>query len=271
MSVPVANPRILLLGGHGKVSLLMTPRLLSRGWSVTSLIRDPAQESDIKNAGSNATGSDVGKLDVLVDSLEDVASPSDAKRVLDKVNPDWILWSAGAGGKGGSSRTHAIDDVAACAFARAAAATPSIKAFLTVSALSSRRQKAPWWSDEDWAIVERMNKEVLPAYYKAKLSADECLTAVAHKRNAASNASPFAAILLRPGGLSDGAASGKVQLGKTRAKGLVSRADAQKGWLGGWVDLLGGEEDLGDAVKRWISSGEDAIEGENKEEIYKAL
>ncbi len=95
MSVPVANPRILLLGGHGKVSLLMTPRLLSRGWSVTSLIRDPAQESDIKNAGSSATGSDIGKLDVLVDSLEDVATHFDAKRVLDKVNPDWIVWSAG--------------------------------------------------------------------------------------------------------------------------------------------------------------------------------
>ena len=87
-------PRILLLGGHGKVALLLTPRLLSRGWSLTSVIRDPAQTSDIEHAAAKAQGSK-GKLDVLVHSLEEVSSESDARQVIEKVKPNWIIWSAG--------------------------------------------------------------------------------------------------------------------------------------------------------------------------------
>lgn len=83
--------RILLLGGHGKVSLFMTPKLVSRSWNVTSVIRNPDQTNDILEAGKNGPG----KVDVLVESLEDVRSDSDAQRILDKVKPDWVVWSAG--------------------------------------------------------------------------------------------------------------------------------------------------------------------------------
>jgi ABC-type cobalt transport system substrate-binding protein len=85
------TPRILLLGGHGKVSLLMTPKILSRSWNLTSMIRNPDQKSDILEAGKNGPG----KLDVLVKSIEDVKSDDDAKKILDKVKPDWVIWSAG--------------------------------------------------------------------------------------------------------------------------------------------------------------------------------
>jgi hypothetical protein len=85
------TPRILLLGGHGKVSLLMTPKILSRSWNLTSIIRNPDQKSDILEAGKNGPG----KLDVLVESIEDVKSDDDAKKILDKVKPDWVIWSAG--------------------------------------------------------------------------------------------------------------------------------------------------------------------------------
>lgn len=87
----MAPIRILLLGGHGKVSLLMTPKLLARSWNVTSLIRNPDQEAEILEIGKNGPG----KLDVLVDSLGDVKSDKDAKRILDQVKPDWVIWSAG--------------------------------------------------------------------------------------------------------------------------------------------------------------------------------
>ncbi len=86
------TPRILLLGGHGKVSLLMTPKLVSRSWNVTSVIRNPEQTADILEAGKKGPG----KIDVLVESLEEVKSDGDAKRILDKVKPDWVIWSAGA-------------------------------------------------------------------------------------------------------------------------------------------------------------------------------
>jgi hypothetical protein len=85
------TPRILLLGGHGNVSLLMTPKILSRSWNLTSIIRKPDQKSDILEAGKNGPG----KLDVLVESIEDVKSDDDAKKILDKVKPDWVIWSAG--------------------------------------------------------------------------------------------------------------------------------------------------------------------------------
>lgn len=84
-------PRILLLGGHGKVSLLMTPLLLSRGWQVTSMIRNAAQKEDVLATGAGQRG----QLDVLVESLEDVGSVEDATAILKKVGADWVVWSAG--------------------------------------------------------------------------------------------------------------------------------------------------------------------------------
>ncbi len=87
----MAAPRILLLGGHGKVSLLMTPKLLSRSWNVTSVIRNPDQKSDILEASKDGPG----KIDVLVESLEDVKSDAQAKTILDKTKAEWVIWSAG--------------------------------------------------------------------------------------------------------------------------------------------------------------------------------
>jgi nucleoside-diphosphate-sugar epimerase len=84
-------PRVLLLGGHGKVALHLTPLLLAKSWDVTSVIRDPKQQDDILELGKGQKG----RIDVLVESLEDVKSDADAKRVLDKVKPDYVVWSAG--------------------------------------------------------------------------------------------------------------------------------------------------------------------------------
>lgn len=69
----------------------MTPKLVSRSWHVTSMIRNADQANDILQAGKNGPG----KIDVLVESLDDVKSDADAKRILDKAKPDWVIWSAG--------------------------------------------------------------------------------------------------------------------------------------------------------------------------------
>lgn len=87
----MSPPHILLLGGHGKVSLLMTRKIISRAWHLTSVIRDPAQKDDILKAA----GDGPGKVDVLVESLDDVKSEGDAKRILENVKPNWVVWSAG--------------------------------------------------------------------------------------------------------------------------------------------------------------------------------
>lgn len=82
---------ILLIGGHGKVSQLLTPLLLARSWNVTSVIRSADQKATIENLGRGQPG----KLSVLVSSVEDVKSEGDAQKILEQVKPDWVVWSAG--------------------------------------------------------------------------------------------------------------------------------------------------------------------------------
>ena len=89
-------PHILLLGGHGKVALLLTPLLLSRGWHVTSLIRDAAQKEDVLAAKKDQRG----QLDIVVESLQDVGTVEDAMAILERIGAGWVVWSAGKSGFG---------------------------------------------------------------------------------------------------------------------------------------------------------------------------
>lgn len=110
---------VLLLGGHGKIAQLMTPLLLNRSWTVTSVIRAQEQVPTIEKLGAGLPG----KLNVLVSSVEDVTSQDHALKILNEVKPDYVAWSAGqlhatdsiseiesadvsvgAGGKGGADR-----------------------------------------------------------------------------------------------------------------------------------------------------------------------
>lgn len=90
-SAVMVNPHVLLIGGHGKVSQHLTPLLLAKSWSVTSLIRDQAQSAAIEKLGKDQPG----KLNVLVRSLEDIKSENDAGKILDEVSPEYVVWSAG--------------------------------------------------------------------------------------------------------------------------------------------------------------------------------
>ncbi|RAK71217.1 uncharacterized protein BO72DRAFT_392558 [Aspergillus fijiensis CBS 313.89] len=269
--------QVLLLGGHGKVALHLTPLLLARSWNVTSVIRNPEHESEILALGKGAKG----KLNVLLSSLDDVKSEGDAKKVLDAVDPDYVVWSAGAGGKGGPARTQAIDEVAAKHFLTASFARPRVTKFLLVSWIGSRRNPPSWLSNDDWAGLQNVFHNVLPAYAKAKLEADEYMTALAAQRKklvAAGAAQPLQAINLRPGTLTDTPATRKVDLGKTR-KGVdnVTREDVAivadlllaRDDTDGWYDLLNGEEGVEEAVERVASEKVDAVEGEDVEGMVK--
>jgi NAD(P)H-binding len=151
--------------------------------------------------------------------------------------------------------------------------TPSISKFLIISYIASRKGRAPWWTDEDWKSAQQVNSEVLPDYYKAKVEADEYLAAMAKKRN--QKDCDFQSINLRPGILSDDAASGKVLLGKTPSRGKVSRGDVaavamallKKNDASRWVDLLEGDTDIDKAVEEVIKNRVDCIEGEDMDRI----
>lgn len=106
----------------------------------------------------------------------------------------------------------------------------------------------------------------MPVYYKAKLAADEVLTVEGKQRK------DFGWICLRPGNLSDEKETGKVAIGKTHARGQVTRGDVaevgvrllEKEGVRGWFDLLQGEREVGEEVERVLKEGEDSIEGEDE-------
>jgi short-subunit dehydrogenase len=100
----MASHNVLLLGGSGRIAQLLTPLLLQRSWNVTSVIRNPDQVADLQKLGENQRG----KLTVLVRSVEDIKSEEQAKSLIDEVKANYVVWSAGAGGKGPPERVWAI-------------------------------------------------------------------------------------------------------------------------------------------------------------------
>ncbi|KAH7312443.1 NAD dependent epimerase/dehydratase family protein [Stachybotrys elegans] len=256
-----ASRHVLILGGHGKVSQLLTPLLLKRSWTVTSVIRAQDQVPTIEKLGAGQPG----KLNVLVRSIEDITSQEQAASILTEVKPDYIAFSAGAGGKGAPERTFKIDRDAAIHFVNAAAAIPSITRFMIVSYVGSRRKGAPWWEDGVWDEYHKnTNLGYFPNYYHSKLAADEALYEASKK------SSTLVGISLRPGFLTTEPA-GKVLLGRTPLKGVASRASvartadallAADGVKNCWLDLLDGEDEIEQAVQQAVKEGVDAAVGE---------
>ncbi|KAG5975242.1 hypothetical protein E4U55_007787 [Claviceps digitariae] len=82
---------VLLIGGHGKVAQLLTPLLLKRSWTVTSMIRTHDQAPTVEQLGKDLPG----KLRVLVSSVAEVSTPERAAAILEDVKPDFVAWSAG--------------------------------------------------------------------------------------------------------------------------------------------------------------------------------
>ena len=151
---------------------------------------------------------------------------------------------------------------------------------LRARSLSSRRSRAPWWSDEDWKAAQKVNTEILPNYFKAKVAADEVLTILSQDRvqNEEKDGVPtnerFCGISLRPGTLTEEPA-GKVKMGKIGAGGKTSRATVAESVVGvleaegvrGWVDVIDGDEGIKEAVAKYVKEGQDAVEGEDLGEM----
>ena len=91
--------RVSIIGGHGKVALILAPLLQSGGNDVTSIFRNPEHTDDVEQTGATAVVADVEKLSV--DEIADQLRGQDA-----------VVWSAGAGG-GSPERTYAVDRDAA--------------------------------------------------------------------------------------------------------------------------------------------------------------
>lgn len=91
--------RILIIGGHGKVALLLEPLLVAAGHHVTAVVRNADHEADVRATGAVPLVADVETFDT--EQLTNLVSGNDV-----------VIWSAGAGG-GDAARTYAVDRDAA--------------------------------------------------------------------------------------------------------------------------------------------------------------
>lgn len=140
--------RVLLIGGHGKIALLLEPLLTARGDTVTAVIRDPSHADDVRETGAAPVVFDVEREDG--DALAALIAGHDA-----------VVWSAGAGG-GSTERTYAVDRDAAIR-AMDAAADAGVARFVMVSYFGSAPDHGVDPADSFFAYAE------------AKAAADEHL------------------------------------------------------------------------------------------------
>lgn len=110
--------RVLLIGGHGKIALLLEPLLADRGDTVTAVIRNPDHDAEVAATGAAPLVADVQSFDL--DQLTNLVSGNDA-----------VVWAAGAGG-GDPERTRAVDRDAAIRSIDAAVAA-GVRRYVMVS------------------------------------------------------------------------------------------------------------------------------------------
>ncbi|MBG0719156.1 NAD(P)H-binding protein [Microbacterium sp. 2C] len=178
--------RILHIGGHGKVALLLEPLLVAAGHHVTAVVRNPAHEADVAATGATPLVADIGRFDL--DQLTSLESGNDV-----------VIWSAGAGG-GSAERTYAVDRDAAIRSIDAAVAA-RVPRYLMVSYFGARPDHGVDPADSFYAYAE------------AKAAAD------AHLRE-----SPLDWTILAPSALTLDAPTGRIDVDADTSLS-VARAD----------------------------------------------
>jgi nucleoside-diphosphate-sugar epimerase len=184
--------RIVIAGGHGKIALLLGRLLANRGDSAVGLIRDPDQQDDLRAAGMEP---------VLLD-LES-ANAAEVGAVL--ADADAAVFAAGAGPGSGIARKDTVDRAGAVLLADGCERA-GVGRYLLISAMGVE-------SVRDGAVPDGVD-DVFLAYLRAKLAAEDDV----RRRSLAST-------VLRPGGLTDDPATGRVRLATHAERGRVPRAD----------------------------------------------
>ena len=178
--------RVAIVGGSGKVAREIITQLHARGDEPVAIFRNADRSDELTELGAVPVVLDIETAGV--DELTAALAGADA-----------VVFSAGAGG-GNPARTRAVDfDGAVKTLAATTAA--GISRFVIVSAIGAG--KAPTGDLGD-----------MKPYYEAKHDADVAVTE-----------SALDYTIVRPGGLTDDAATGRVTVGDTVERGNIPRAD----------------------------------------------
>ena len=178
--------RVVIAGGHGKIALLLTPRLKARGDEVVSLIRNPDHADDVRIVGGEP----------VVCDLED-ATPEEIAAGVGSA--DQVVFAAGAGPGSGNARKLTMDRDGAIKTVEAATKLGAER-FLIVSSIGA---ESPPDDDDSFSV-----------YLRAKAEAD-----------AAVMASDRRWTVLRPGALTDDPGTDRVRLSEEPFRGRVPRDD----------------------------------------------
>ena len=211
--------RIVIIGGHGKVALILSELLTTRGDAVTSIIRNPDHADEVAQTKARPVVEDVEELDRA--EFAELLAGHDA-----------IVWSAGAGG-GSPERTYAVDRDAAIT-SMDAAADAGVKRYVMVSY---------YGAGPDHGVAP--DNAFFP-YADAKSAADAYL-----------QDSSLEATILRPSTLTSTPGTGRIELGPDAEPGQVSRADvaavaayvlAEPSTIGGVYHFNNGQTPIAEAL-----------------------
>lgn len=218
--------RIAVVGGHGQIARLLHPLLLAAGHEPVALVRRQEQADALE-----AEGVTTRHLDIEADDDAGFA------RAFEGCGA--VVFAAGGGPDGDVERKRTVDlegSTKSVAGARAA----GIDRFVQVSAINV---------DDP---VPADTPPVWRAYVEAKRDAD------AHLRD-----SGLAWTVLRPGGLTDDPATGRVALGPDLGRGEVTRGDVaaviaavvdDDRTVGRQWNLVAGDLDVAGAVEQALGT-----------------
>lgn len=214
--------KVLIIGGHGKVALLLAPLLVAAGDEVTSVIRDPAHSDEVAATGAKPVAADVQALDVA--GLTSLLAGQDA-----------VVWSAGAAGREPwPDTTYAVDRDAA------------IRSMDAASAAGARRyvMVSYFGAGKDHGVPA--DQRFFP-YAEAKAAADD------HLRG-----SGLDWTILGPSGLTLDPPTGRIETAAQGAtSGQVGRADVaaviaavlhHPATIGRTINFNNGETPIADAI-----------------------
>lgn len=217
--------RTVIAGAHGKIARELTRQLVQQGHEVVGLVRNPDHNKDIENDGGTPAVVDLESS--TADELAKILSGADA-----------VVFAAGAGPGSSAERKDSVDRGASVLLADAAEVA-GVKRFVQVSSMGAD-------SVRDGQRPDGLD-DIFYAYLQAKLAAEEDLAA----------RSAFSWTIVRPGGLTDDTATGRVRLSSKTGQGSVPRKDVAtviaallETKLGDRqvLELISGEETIADAL-----------------------
>lgn len=210
---------ITIIGGHGKVGLLLAPLLVEAGHDVTSVIRNPEHSDDITATGATPLVADVAAS--ATDEITELLADSDA-----------VVWSAGAGG-GSAERTYAVDRDAAIRSIDAAVAAEA-RRYVMVSYFGAGPDHGVDPSDDFFAYAE------------SKAAADEHLRAAELDWTILA---PSALTLDEPTGRIDANAEKGSSVSRADVAAVVAAVLADPSTIRRTISFNNGDEPIADAIR----------------------